>query len=334
MMTAMPECKIEMVHLQLTSRCNLNCWFCGQRKKDWTNYKKEELSTEEWMRIVQWLEKEADISGVKPTVMIWGGEAMLSCAFEPVVKQLHRSGFRLGMITNGTLLGKNPELIRESFEKLYVSIDGNEKEHDAIRGKGVYRKVKENLRLVKRDGMQIILMMVLTEKTVDHLIDILQELQELEPDQVILQDMIFLEREEIEDYKGWLWKTFEQEAVEIEAWLGDENDRRIRDAVSKKCRETIKDLKLSYDLQYLPHVTESDHGFCLSPFRHIHIAWNGQMSFCTDFTDFSCGSVRNTAPDVLFQNHRANMFRKAVMEGKCVTCRHCSWRYRDSFLEL
>lgn len=334
MITAIPERKIEMVHLQLTARCNLNCWFCGQRKKDWKNCKKEELSLSEWMKIVQWLEEQSVITGRKPVVMIWGGEAILSPAFEPVVHKLHEYGFRLGMVTYGTLLGKNLEFINENFEKLYVSVDGDEQEHDAIRGKGVYRKIQENLSLLKPNGPKKILMMVLTERTVLHLRDILEGFQELQPDLVILQDMIFLEREEVECYKNWLREDFEQEAMEINAWLGSEKDRRLRDEASRKCKEEIKELKLSYELQYLPHISETNQGYCLSPFRHIHISWNGQVSFCTDFSDFSCGSVREEKPDVLFGNQRAEMFRKAVMEGKCVTCRHCSWRYRDSFLEL
>lgn len=333
-MCDVPELRIEMVHLQLTGRCNLNCWFCGQRKKDWGAIKKEELQPEEWMKVAEWLECYSAESGIRPVVMIWGGEAMLSPAFEPMVRRLHAAGFRLGMITNGTLLERKTELIRETFEKLYISIDGSEKEHDEIRGKGVYRKVRENLQLLKPDGPQRILMMVLTEKTVPHLKDILNDFREFEPDQVILQDMIFLEKEEIQQYKCWMRKTFDQEATEIDAWLGDSEEKKLREEVSKKCQEQIKNLQLPYELQYLPHISETDRKYCLSPFRHIHITWNGQISFCTDFTDFSCGSIRDASPEILFQNSRAQMFRKTVMEGTCVTCRHCSWRYRDSFLAL
>lgn len=46
------EKKIQMVHLQLTKRCNLNCWFCGQRKKNWDGaVHVGELGTEQWLEV-------------------------------------------------------------------------------------------------------------------------------------------------------------------------------------------------------------------------------------------------------------------------------------------
>lgn len=329
-----PERKIEMVHLQLTGRCNLNCWFCGQRKKDWSAMRKEELQPHEWLNVVEWLENYSAKQNEKPVVMIWGGEAILSSVFEAVVNRLHKSGFRLGMITNGSLLHRNPELISEAFDKIYISVDGSEKEHDEIRGKGIYRKIQENLQMLKPHAPKRILMMVLTNRTVLNLRNILQGFKVFEPDQVILQDMILLEQKEIDQYKNWMQSEFGQTAEEIDAWLGDSKDKEIRDAVSTKCQELIKDLELPFEVQYLPHISETESRSCMSPFRHIHIMWNGEMSFCTDFTDFSCGNVRLGEPDVLFQNCRAEKFRKSVLKGECVTCKHCSWRYRDDFTEL
>lgn len=329
-----PDLRIEMVHLQMTRHCNLNCWFCGQRKKEWDSLEKDELKPEEWMKIVEWLEEYSIKSGVRPVVMIWGGEAMLSPAFEKVVRRLHKSGFSLGMVTNGTLLGRNPGLIKEVFEKLYISIDGRESEHDEIRGKGTYRKVLENLQLIKPNGPQVTLMMVVTEKTVLHLKEILNEYTKFEPDQVLLQDMIYFDKEEIREYKDWMKTSFDHEASEIEAWIGKDDDKIRYKRISDLCQEQIRNIKLPYELHYLPHISEQDNRYCLSPYRHIHITWNGQINFCTDFTDFSCGSVRDFTIDELFENKNAEKFRNAVKEGKCLTCKHCSWRYKDNFLVL
>lgn len=334
MISDVPERKIEMVHLQLTSRCNLNCWFCGQKKKDWSKIKSEELSTEEWLEIVQWLEEYSVMNGVKPVIMIWGGEAMLSSAFEPVVKRLYTGNFKLGMVTNGTLFEKNLDLINECFQKIYISVDGNEEVHDAIRGKGVYRKIQKNLSMLETGSPQKILMTVLTDSVISHLKEILLGFQDLNPDGVILQDMIFMEEKEIKSYKKWLWEDFAIYGKDIDAWFGTEEDRRQRDEIGRRCREELKKIKLPYKIQYLPHISVRDENYCLSPFRHVHLTWNGQMSFCTDYTDFSCGSVRRESPDILFLNNRAEAFRKAVMEGKCVACEHCSWRYRENFSEL
>ena len=229
---------------------------------------------------------------------------------------------------------KNLDLISECFQKIYISVDGNEEIHDAIRGKGVYKKIQKNLSMLKPGRPQKILMTVLTDSVISHLKEILLGFQDLKPDGVILQDMIFMEDKEIKKYKEWLWEDFGIYGKDIDAWFGTEEDRKQRDEIRRKCREELKKIKLPYKIQYLPHIPVRDENYCLSPFRHIHITWNGQMSFCTDYTDFSCGSVRKENPDILFLNNRAEAFRKAVMEGKCVACEHCSWRYRDSFSEL
>ena len=55
------ERRLEMIHLQLTRQCNLNCWFCGQRKNSALRNGKESmaLKTEEWIRIVNELDAVA-----------------------------------------------------------------------------------------------------------------------------------------------------------------------------------------------------------------------------------------------------------------------------------
>ena len=331
----MPSLRLEMVHLQLTRRCNLNCWFCGQRKTSWDSAKAcKELTVDEWLGVIDQLDEYARESGCRPSVMIWGGEAALSPAFVPVVRRLAASGYRLGMVTNGTLLERDAELIRSSFEKLYLSIDGDEELHDEIRGRGVYRKAAENLRLLKENGPKRVIMTVLTPAVAERLPEILEAFSALEPDEVILQERIFLEPGEVRQYREWMKSSFQAEAANIGAWLGTEEDTRERSRLRESCQAKLHGLSLPYTLTYLPHLPARAQPFCRSPFRHLHITWNGQTSFCTDFTDFSCGSVRETPVARLFTNARADAFRREVLKGRCVTCGHCSWRYKESFLEL
>lgn len=332
------EKKIQMVHLQLTKRCNLNCWFCGQRKKNWDGLAPEgELSTEEWLNVAEQL---SDLKPVKPCVMLWGGEAALSPAFEPVVEKLYENDFSLGMVTNGTLLGKKEELIRKCFKKLYISIDGDRQLHDSIRGKGVFQKIQrniQNLRAAAQRGEsipEIVLMCVLTEDSVKRLPEILEAFSALSPDEVILQEMISLEETEITQYKQWFKRCFGTEASDIDAWKSTDGSNEKRKKLGRLCEEYIKTREFPYKVSYFPHFPANEKPYCSSPFSHVHIEWNGAVSFCTDFTDFNCGYVQKEALKDIFCSEKAEIFRREVLAGTCVTCSHCSWRYKEDYSDL
>ena len=143
-----------------------------------------------------------------------------------------------------------------------------------------------------------------------------------------------MESGEIRQYQEWIKNTFGDEAVGIDAWLGTEKDTHERKQLRDNCLKQLSSCKFPYKITYLPHLSVQSQPFCRSPFRHLHITWNGQCSFCTDFTDFSCGSVRETPISQLFTSIRADNFRREIMQSRCVTCGHCSWRYKESFLEL
>ena len=91
----------------------------------------------------------------------------------------------------------------------------------------------------------------------------------------------------------------------------------------------------AFKVRYLPHVRSGEIVRpCLSPWRHLHIMWNGETSFCTDFTDFSVGNVREQPLEALFRGEQAEKFRKLVENGRNPACRHCSWGDKECFYEL
>ena len=284
------ERRLEMIHLQLTRQCNLNCWFCGQRKNSALRDGKESmaLKTEEWLGIVNELDAAA---GKKPSVMLWGGEPLMSPCFDEIASTLHERGYRVGIVTNGTLLDRHAETVPDCLDKIYVSVDGPEQLHDSIRGAGTFRKIRENLLAVKRAAplLPVVCMAVLTEELKGQLKEFFAELSDFPVDEVLLQDMIVLNGREIGEYKAVMEREFSIEAEAVESWR---------------------------------------------PWRHLHIMWNGETSFCTDFTDFSMGNVREQPLEALFRGEQAEKFRKLVENGRNPACRHCSWGDKECFYEL
>jgi Fe-coproporphyrin III synthase len=114
--------------------CNLHCTHCYW----WLNRKNSEndgMSSEEWRKIIRNTFKKLRI----PIITLVGGEPTLRPdLIEVFCDEMPR---RVCVVTNATYPLKR-------FKNLYfywVSIDGTERIHDNIRGKGTYAKTKQNI---------------------------------------------------------------------------------------------------------------------------------------------------------------------------------------------
>lgn len=79
------------------------------------------------------------------------------------------------------------------------------------------------------------------------------------------------------------------------------------------------------------HGKRAENKTCLSPHKHIHINWNGNVTFCTDFYDYNIGNVRENTIDRIWAGEKAENFRKKIANGGYKNCDHCSWRNNSSF---
>ena len=122
---------------ELTYRCNLQCPYCyvGNDRN------KEELSTEEWFKII-------DQIPFYSFVTLVGGEPLIRKDFiEILMRTAKRTFGKLNVVSNGILI--NDEII-DAFIKskmmlLSVSLDGYGKNHDINRNKdGIFEKILSN----------------------------------------------------------------------------------------------------------------------------------------------------------------------------------------------
>jgi MoaA/NifB/PqqE/SkfB family radical SAM enzyme len=160
------------ITLTLTSRCNLRCIMCDH----WRNKNIEELSSDEWKRIIDQLErmkiKEVDVSGGEPFVRkdIW-----------EILEYLASKKISVNITTNFTLLTEEDikRLFETSVSRLQISLDGIEETHDVIRGqKNTFNRVIKNIELFrkereeKKSKIQLNATTVIMRNNLDKLIDI------------------------------------------------------------------------------------------------------------------------------------------------------------------
>ena len=115
------------------------------------------------------------------------------------------------------------------------------------------------------------------------------------------------------------------EAAEIASWVNTAVDKESKE------EQLARILAGNYPkkVKYLPHGQAVSH--CRSPFSHIHIAWNGNVLYCTDFYDFSAGNVRKEPLMDIFESEYSEKFRKEIARGHCTACNHCSWKNSVDF---
>jgi uncharacterized protein len=157
-------------HVILTTQCNSECRYCfGEALDDVdedfsgieVDYSLPRKMSYDVSLLNKLCERDADC-----VLTFYGGEPLL-CT-EEIEQIMDNIKAKLFMIqTNGLLLDRLKCEYVNRFHTILVSIDGDQALTDFYRGKGTYRKVIDNLRLIKRNGFkgELIARMTVMEQT-------------------------------------------------------------------------------------------------------------------------------------------------------------------------
>ncbi len=111
---------------KLTYRCNLNCRHCPWKQR----HSCHEATTADWQKTFTSLYRR----GVR-FIAFEGGEPTLRRDIGELITSAQDRGLKVVLVTNGT-----QDLSKLYPDGIFLSIDGNEKIHDLLRGKGVFQK--------------------------------------------------------------------------------------------------------------------------------------------------------------------------------------------------
>lgn len=189
-------------HLLLTRRCNLNCIYCGGSEESFSDaeiqYKLEDLK--------KFIERDPE-----PVIAFYGGEPLLRIPLmEKIMDTIPAKHYILQ--TNGYFLDKVGEDYLKRFHSILVSIDGREETTDFYRGTGTYKKVLDNVRIVRDRGYRgdVIARMTVSEHSdvyedVTHLL----KLENPAFDHVHWQlDVVWSKEGEWKNFDGWVRKSY------------------------------------------------------------------------------------------------------------------------------
>lgn len=134
----------------ITSNCNLHCTGCYSRANDACNDEVplNQLSANEWEDIFSQA-KELGIS----FIVLAGGEPLLR--EDVIIKASNFSEILFPIFTNGTMLNKDYLKLFDENRNLVpiLSIEGDEKNTDLRRGKGVYKQLLNSMETMNRNNI-------------------------------------------------------------------------------------------------------------------------------------------------------------------------------------
>lgn len=154
---------------EMTMGCNLRCKHCASSCKERLE---DELTEQEAMDVTRQI-----ISMHPDWISLSGGEPLLRSDWAEITKTLKEHHIGVRMITNGTLLDKTAagKMKASGIDLVSISIDGPEKIHDSIRGKGVYQKVREAFRNLQNEGVAFGVNTTIIKDNIDRLEEMYQE---------------------------------------------------------------------------------------------------------------------------------------------------------------
>jgi len=334
--------KLKLIHLQLTWKCNLRCSFCGQwGEKGFMHGKPaSELALADWLKIIDEISLESLKQNISPEFIIWGGEPLVSPHFTAIVKALKKNGFKVSLVTNGVLLEQFYEVINDTVDTVFVSLDGPEAVHEKIRGKkSIYKKIIKGIKKLDSAKVEIINLLTICEENIDELVEFPIELAKIGFTKTMYQNLIYCSPDQADCYTKWLKKDFKQDAKKLESWVTDEFGEWINKlpaviAEIENRQYPIEVELFPYELSsknildwFNPQIKLKDESIqCMMPYRHLHINPDGNAHFCVDFNDFILGNVVKEGVYKLFYGATAEKFRR----GCNPLCKRCPWFYNES----
>lgn len=150
----------------ITNRCNFQCQYCERWKR-----KTEELTTKQVFSIIDELKSLGTIR-----ISLSGGEPLMREDIGQIIDYAKSRGISVVLTSNGSLVPQKIEEIK-NLDLLKLSIEGREKIHDRIRGKGSFKKVLKAAEIARQSRIKIVFNSVLTALNLNQ-IDFLLNLAE------------------------------------------------------------------------------------------------------------------------------------------------------------
>ena len=323
----------------LTYKCNLRCAMCyewgdqGWCKQESAAEMKKELS---WEAMTKLLRHGQDRYA---SYLLIGGEPLLYTKFREVVTGL-RDAKRFSIVcTNGLLLDRYLDLIEANPYVTYlISLDGTQPTNDAIRGKGVYIKVLENIRRIKklRRPPYVGIQFTVRPENVGEMYLFCLEMRDLGVDWVFFNPTWFINEKQGRDYEQFMSKHFSIMPKAHLGYLAPFNlDKGEYVRQFEKIRARTWPFQVSSYLEkpedIVPFVDRPAepvrNSFCYKQWLRMDVMPDGAVTPCALYPDLTLGNLNTQEIEEAWNSPGYARFRKVRRENVLPVCSKCNALY-------
>ncbi|HAM50119.1 MAG TPA: hypothetical protein DCP92_05290 [Nitrospiraceae bacterium] len=163
------------IQYHLTERCNLRCKHCYQTGRGSSEMSLPEIreAVAEVSRLIEDWTQTYDIV-FSPSFNVTGGEPFLRQDIFEILEDIGRGGFDIYLLSNGTLITADRAKRLEALgvKGVQVSIEGPERVHEAVRGKGTFHQALKGVQHLLEAGITVTLNTTLSEINAEYFMDV------------------------------------------------------------------------------------------------------------------------------------------------------------------
>jgi len=308
---------INIVHIDITNRCNLRCLYCYNFQSASVTNKSLHSYEMSLSDIFAFIDQAIQLKA--KYFVLSGGEPLLRNELQDIMKYLNSKKMGIVLLTNGTLLDRSFILFLKSLEhfiEIKVSYDGCAT--DVTRGVGLQKRIEEVLSLISAATLKLTINTMVNRFNENFLGDIYQHIKQYAPAKWQL---------DIPFYHG-LYKI-------NESTLAVTNLENIFLKFRELLISYFKDgqpFKIYLPNAYKPEMEKrmfykqkGNMHPCLYNLGNITLRANGDVSFCPSLF-FNFGNVKENDLLAILCSDRYQKFLKMKM-ADISDCRHCRYLY-------
>ncbi|RLF51747.1 MAG: radical SAM/SPASM domain-containing protein [Thermoplasmata archaeon] len=317
---------------EVTHNCNLNCIHCSANAKK--NNRKNELSTEEAIKVIDILEKFN-----VPCIEFSGGEPLTRPDIFRLIKYTNDKGIYVAIATNGTLITKDiaRKMKENGVKYIRISLDSiyHEKHDDFRNMKGAFNKTLQGIKnVVETGGFYVIISTTVTKKNYKEIPEIIDLCEKLGVDSFTASNFIPVGRgkeivdidltpDEREEVLKFLYKKMQETSITIYSTAPQISRVALQSSSSSEILPSsfvvLRTKEKKFLLEYI--------GGCNCGRLFIRIMPNGDIVPCSYITE-KVGNILEDDIEDIWKNNQLfkNLRNRKLLKPECSNCEyvyHC-----------